>query len=58
MVRMLFLDQSGLGRSTASDVWFKLQALPSLLPTLPPNQLGWVVGGRREEVVMLRGPRR
>lgn len=55
MVRRLFLDQSGLGRSTAGDVWFRLQVLPSLLPTPPPHQLG-VGGGRREEVWVLRAP--
>jgi hypothetical protein len=47
LVRMLFLDQSGLGRSTGGDVWFRLQVLPSLLPTPPPTSWGWEVEGKR-----------
>lgn len=54
VVRVLFLDQSGLGRSTARDGWLRLQVLPSSLPTPTPRQLGWEVEG--EGVAVLRAP--
>lgn len=52
-----FWTRVGWGRSTAGDVWFRLQVLPSLLPTPPPP--AGVGGGWKERGGSdAQGPRR